>query len=93
MLSGGRYDKLIKKLGKKSGDVGFAVYHDRLKYLDRGINKTEKPVLVLYGTDTDTGRIIAEKNKLIAEKVNFDLQKTVTDESLYSRIIDIRAKG
>ncbi|MBQ7821877.1 MAG: ATP phosphoribosyltransferase regulatory subunit [Clostridia bacterium] len=93
VLSGGRYDKLMKKLGKHSGAVGFAVYHDRLKYLEREVSNVKKPVLVLYSADTDTDKIIAEKNRLISEGASFDLQKTVADEGMYSRIIDIRAKG
>ena len=92
VLSGGRYDKLMKKLGKKSGAVGFAVYHDRLKYLGRDSALEEKPVLVLYDTKTDTDLILAEKRKLEADGVRFELQKTVTDKDLYSRIIDIRSK-
>ena len=52
----------------------------------------EKPVLVLYDTKTDTDLILAEKRKLEADGVRFELQKTVTDKDLYSRIIDIRSK-
>lgn len=95
VLSGGRYDKLMKKLGKKSGAIGFAVYHDRLKYIERDNMTLEKPVLILYSADTDVSVIAAIKQKLIDEGKAFDIQKTVTDESLYSDIIDVRttAKG
>ena len=31
VLSGGQYDKLMKKMGKSSGAVGFAVYLDALE--------------------------------------------------------------
>ena len=34
VLSGGRYDELLRKFGKKSGAVGFAVYLDLLERLD-----------------------------------------------------------
>ena len=34
VLSGGRYDKLLQKFGKKSGAIGFAVYLDLLERLD-----------------------------------------------------------
>ena len=33
VLSGGRYDKLMHKMGKKSGAIGFAVYLDLLEGL------------------------------------------------------------
>ncbi len=34
VLSGGRYDKLMRKMGRKSGGVGFAVYLDMLERID-----------------------------------------------------------
>lgn len=34
ILSGGRYDKLMRKMGRKSGGVGFAVYLDALQRID-----------------------------------------------------------
>ena len=34
VLSGGRYDRLMKKMGRKSGAVGFAVYLDLLERLN-----------------------------------------------------------
>ena len=36
LLSGGRYDGLVEKLGKRSGAIGFAVYLDRLPRTERG---------------------------------------------------------
>ncbi len=34
VLSGGQYDRLMKKIGRKSGAIGFAVYQDVLERLD-----------------------------------------------------------
>jgi len=34
VLSGGRYDELLQKFGKRSGAIGFAVYLDLIKQLD-----------------------------------------------------------
>lgn len=41
ILSGGRYDKLMRRMGKKSGAVGFAVYLDTLERIDENINDEE----------------------------------------------------
>lgn len=35
VLSGGQYDGLMRKMGKRSGAIGFAVYLDRLEQLSR----------------------------------------------------------
>jgi len=34
VLSGGQYDRLMKKIGRKNGAIGFAVYQDVLERLD-----------------------------------------------------------
>lgn len=39
VLSGGRYDKLMKKMGRKSSAIGFAVYLDELDRLNAGGGK------------------------------------------------------
>ena len=38
VLSGGQYDKLMRKMGRKSKAVGFAVYLDRLERMGGSIN-------------------------------------------------------
>lgn len=45
VLSGGRYDNLMKKMGRKSGAVGFAVYTDQLERLDTPAENMEKTML------------------------------------------------
>ncbi|MCR4771581.1 MAG: ATP phosphoribosyltransferase regulatory subunit [Oscillospiraceae bacterium] len=35
VLSGGQYDALARKMGKKAGAIGFAVYLNKLEYLDK----------------------------------------------------------
>ncbi|MBQ4136872.1 MAG: ATP phosphoribosyltransferase regulatory subunit [Clostridia bacterium] len=92
VLSGGRYDKLMKKLGKKSGAVGFAVYHDRLKYLDYKKEAQKKPVLVLYNENSNVKELIAQRDRLISEGIAFELQKNASDKQAYSDTIDLRAK-
>lgn len=92
ILSGGRYDKLMKKLGKSSGAVGFAVYHDRLKYLDYKREAQKKPVLLLYNEKSDVMELIAQRNRLISENIAFELQKSACENGAYSDIIDLRVK-
>ena len=41
VLSGGRYDKLMKRMGRSSGAVGFAVYLDTLERIE-DIEKTDE---------------------------------------------------
>lgn len=53
ILSGGRYDNLMNKLGKKSKAIGFAVYLD---FLER-MNEAEKPVKKIINVALPKGRL------------------------------------
>lgn len=54
VLSGGRYDSLVKKLGKNAGAVGFAVYPDRLEKLFSQNEDTahDDTVYLVYGNES-----------------------------------------
>ncbi|MBQ2928436.1 MAG: ATP phosphoribosyltransferase [Oscillospiraceae bacterium] len=45
ILSGGRYDNLMKKMGRRSGAIGFAVYVDRLERQDAVQSPPEQTML------------------------------------------------
>lgn len=54
ILSGGRYDKLMRKMGKSSGAVGFAVYLDNLQRLADAADYDYDYVLINDGCDPAT---------------------------------------
>ena len=66
VLSGGRYDSLINKLGKKADAIGFAVYLDKLERLESGRETYDADVLVEYDPGTDAGIVIRETEKILA---------------------------
>ena len=45
VLSGGQYDKLLEKMGKKAAAIGFAVYLDTLERYEQPAQAMEKPVI------------------------------------------------
>ncbi len=71
VLSGGRYDRLVGKMGKSCGAIGFAVYLDRLERFDNEEQKFDVDVLLTYdaGTDAksiiDTVRLLNESGKTV----------------------------
>lgn len=77
VLTGGRYDNLVHKLGKKSGAVGFAVYLDLLSRLMSDDNDFDVDVLLIYDDNAsvaqlaDTVKNITESGKSVkAQKLN-----------------------
>ncbi len=53
VLSGGRYDKLMHRMGKNAGGVGFAVYLDALDRLEAANGGYDIDVLLLYTAQDD----------------------------------------
>jgi len=52
VLSGGQYDVLMKKMGRRANACGFAVYLDLLSRLDSGAEQYDADAVLLY-TDED----------------------------------------
>ena len=53
ILSGGRYDGLMSRMGKSGGAIGFAVYMDLVDELIRDTEEYDTDVFVLYSKDTE----------------------------------------
>ena len=51
ILSGGQYDKLMERMGKKAGALGFAVYLDSLDRLEPYEKMYDFDVVFLYDED------------------------------------------
>lgn len=72
ILSGGRYDMLMSKMGKKGAHaMGFAIYFDAL---DRGLHKKEKQntdAYILYGGDSDIDTLISLAKSLDGQNVSY----------------------
>lgn len=67
ILSGGRYDNLLIKMGKNTGAVGFAVYLDLLSYLDKTGDGFDVDVLLVYDEKTPASAVFSAANELINE--------------------------
>ena len=53
VLSGGQYDRLMARMGRKTGAIGFAVYLDLLENLQKNKREYDIDLLVLYDDNTD----------------------------------------
>lgn len=52
VLSGGQYDKLLQKMNRKSGAIGFAVYLDLLERMEASSKDFDVDILLLYTEGT-----------------------------------------
>ncbi len=70
ILSGGRYDRLVEKFGKKTNAIGFAVYLDKLERFEKNGNENEKydvDVMLVYNADVSAQKIIEAINGFTAQ--------------------------
>lgn len=67
VLSGGRYDPLLKKMGKNSGAVGFAVYLDTIESLLHESSEYDVDTVLLYGDGQSPAELLSAVEALQAE--------------------------
>ena len=64
VLSGGRYDNLLRQMGRSGGAVGFAVYLDQLERLEEAESGYDGDVLLLYRPEDDPAAVAAKARAL-----------------------------
>ena len=67
VLSGGRYDRLLARMGKKSGAIGFAVYLDLLEGFCKKRKTEDVDIVVLYDDGVELETLAKTVQTLIAE--------------------------
>ena len=89
ILSGGQYNKLMKKLGRRSGAVGFAVYLDLLEQLQDCGTGFDADVLLLYGNDTPCAAVADAVARLTGEGKTVSAQREIPPKLRYRELIRI----
>lgn len=86
VLSGGQYDNLLKKMGRKSRAVGFALYLDLLAELEDAGDDFDVDTVILYDEKTDLTALRAEVDRIASEGRNALAQKSVPEKIRYKRL-------
>ena len=93
VISGGRYDKLLARLGKNSGAIGFAVYLDRLERLDGGEQEYDVDVILTYGDDVTTEDISKARRELAAQGYSVLVGRSPDKSGRYRKYLKLTGKG
>lgn len=89
VLSGGQYDNLMQKMGKKSGAIGFAVYLDMLAWLDDEKGGFDTDTVLLYDLD-ESAKDISESVKKLAENgERVTAVQTVPEKTRYKKLLKL----
>lgn len=89
VLSGGRYDSLMSRMGKKSGAIGFAVYLDLVDELDDGADDYDCDVFLLYGKDAALADVALQADTLVESGKRVKSGKAVPQNIRYKELIEI----
>ncbi len=89
VLSGGQYDRLMRKMGRDSGAIGFAVYLNELEALDCGDEAYDVDVLLLYDKTSDVSRLLLAVETLTAKGLRVLPRSAVPDKLRYRRLVRI----
>lgn len=76
VLSGGRYDKLLSKMGKNTGAVGFAIYMNVLDLFFDDKREYDADILVTYNDGADIVAMTHMVNTLTSGGRSVRVQKT-----------------
>ena len=92
ILSGGQYDLLMTKMGKKAGAVGFAVYLDLLHQSLQG-EEFDADILLLYDESTDREALSAAVNGWIDCGMSVIAQRRVPEKLRCRKTIYMNREG
>lgn len=90
VLSGGQYDKLMRKLNRKSGAIGFAVYMDTLERLDTQKKEYDVDTVLLYSENTNLTEIQAQVKKLKQDGKSVMVQRCLPENIKCRQILKLR---
>ncbi|MBE6939364.1 MAG: hypothetical protein E7457_00855 [Ruminococcaceae bacterium] len=93
VLAGGQYDKLMQKLDRRAGAIGFALYLDLLEQLPAQRNEYDVDVLLLYDANADKQAVTAAVAELIADGKTVSAQKSVPAKLRYRQLVQLSKEG
>ncbi|MDP4118568.1 MAG: ATP phosphoribosyltransferase regulatory subunit [Bacillota bacterium] len=93
VLSGGRYDNLLEKMGKRAGAIGFAVYLDKLERLDKSTDIYDADLLITYEDGVAPDLIMKYAEEFTAKGQTVRVQKLPTDDIKCRLTVRITAEG
>ena len=93
VLSGGQYNKLMKRMGRTSGAIGFALYLDLLEELEQSAPAHDVDTLVLYDAATPTEAVSQAVAALRSQGKSVSAQRAIPEKLRYATLCDLRKEG
>ncbi|MBR2723937.1 MAG: ATP phosphoribosyltransferase regulatory subunit [Ruminococcus sp.] len=88
ILSGGQYDKLLKKMSRTSGAIGFALYLDLLEQFDNMAEGYDVDTVLLYDADCNPLTLTDAVNEL-AKDTSIRVCTTIPSRLKYRKLVKL----
>ena len=89
VLSGGQYDRLLRRMGKKGSAIGFAVNVDLLQRQEK--QSSEVDTLILHDPDVSPARILAAMEQAGKEGTVLVAQSVPADRS-FKKLVELKGE-
>ena len=93
VLSGGQYDRLMRKMGKRSDAIGFAVYLDQLERLYEDGARFDVDEVLLYDKETDLAALMQAVEGLTAAGESVTAQREIPEKLRYKKLLQLTESG
>ncbi|MBE6679018.1 MAG: hypothetical protein E7598_00680 [Ruminococcaceae bacterium] len=93
VLAGGQYDKLLYKMGRKSGAIGFAVYLDLLERINSSEKQSDVDILLIYKDNTPLSSLAKAVKDLSANGKSVMAQKGIPEKIKYAELMKLDESG
>ena len=87
VLSGGQYDKLMRRMGRNCKAVGFAIYMDQLERLNDGPKPYDVDTVLLYDDRADIAALTRAVRELTQQGLSVRAQRAVDEKLRYRRLV------
>ena len=93
VLSGGRYDKLMERLGKNTSAMGFAVYVDQLERFGFDARRYDVHLLLLYDERADVSKLTAAVKMLTNNGQRVRVQSALSEKLRFRQLLKLGERG
>lgn len=93
VLAGGQYDKMMHKMGRRAGAIGFALYLDLLEQLRASGEGYDVDVLVLYDNTTPPEKLAAQINRLVENGKRVSAQRAIPENLRYRQCLSLKEES
>ena len=89
VLSGGQYDKLMKKMGRRDSAIGFAVYMDMTERLSRSDREYDVDMVLLYEADADLA-VLQARTAALSETGSVLALQEIPEDLKYRKLLKLQ---